>query len=318
MHASAVIDIRNTFGASFIGFIVSVVLFGLTLGQTWIYYWHYWTKDTKSLKFFVAFVTVLDIAFTILTAYVLYWYLVLNFDNVEAAEETVWFTTFQSVIGAIGCTAVQFFYARRIYLVCQNIIIPMVIVFICICSFASGIYTNVTLLSTQTQSRYNSLLINVYVGMGCTILVDALITSLMCWALHRKKTGVASTDSMIMTLMAYTMNAGLLSTALGVAMTISFILAPDSMITQGIFWIVSKCYVNSMLAMLNSRNYIRNRSSPDSSDNAFNLSSIRIEPPGDTYGSKSRQNDDTAVIVHCSSSTSDCARNKSGYNVGLM
>jgi hypothetical protein len=56
---------------------------------------------------------------------------------------------------------------------------------------------------------------------------DALIAGMMCWALYRKKTGITRwdfsfnvkishpflyrTDSMLMTLMAYTLNSGLLT-----------------------------------------------------------------------------------------------------------
>ncbi|KAN0135297.1 hypothetical protein V8E53_006862 [Lactarius tabidus] len=129
------------------------------------------------------------------------------------------------------------------------------------------------------------------IGLGEGVVEDALIAGVMCWALYRKKTGIARTDSMIMTLMAYTLNSGLLTCVLGAATTISFIISPGSLLTMAIFIPMGKCYVNSLLAMLNSRDYIRGRSTPDNSDNSFNLSSIRVAPPGEAFGSKSKQTD---------------------------
>ncbi len=64
---------------------------------------------------------------------------------------------------------------------------------------------------------------------------------------------------------------------------------------------------------LNSRDYVRDRSTTDNPDNAYNLSSIRGEPLSDAYGSKSRQ-PNVSVSVH-RSTTSDFGRNKSDHDV---
>ena len=61
---------------------------------------------------------------------------------------------------------------------------------------------------------------------------------------------------------------------------------------------------------LNSRDYVRDRSANSHPDNALNLSSIRIEPSSDPYGSKSRQAG-VSVTVH-RSTTLNFARNKPG------
>ncbi|KAH9007422.1 hypothetical protein EDB84DRAFT_1572903 [Lactarius hengduanensis] len=55
-------------------------------------------------------------------------------------------------------------------------------------------------------------------------------------------------DSVLIILMAYSINSGLLTGLLGVATTISFIVSPTSLIWLGLSWAMSKCYVNSLLA----------------------------------------------------------------------
>ncbi|KAH9051479.1 hypothetical protein EDB87DRAFT_832458 [Lactarius vividus] len=89
MPGSPVADI-NTFGAAFVGLLVSTMLFGLTIGQAWIYYWHYWNKDQKALKFFIGFLLITETFHTVLCVYALYWYLILNFGNVESLDYNVW------------------------------------------------------------------------------------------------------------------------------------------------------------------------------------------------------------------------------------
>ncbi|KAI0301152.1 hypothetical protein B0F90DRAFT_351315 [Multifurca ochricompacta] len=88
--AGAVADIRSTYGAAFIGLLVSTILFGVTITQTWIYYWHYRNKDPRLLKIFVALLFVLDSLHTILCIYSIYWYLILNFGNVESLDFNMW------------------------------------------------------------------------------------------------------------------------------------------------------------------------------------------------------------------------------------
>jgi len=132
-----------------------------------------------------------------------------------------------------------------------------------------------------------------------------LIAASMCWSLYRWRTGFARTDSIIMTLTTYIVNSGLLVSLLAVAVMINFVVSPTSMIWVAIYWTMGKCYVNSLLAMLNSRDYVRNRSTTDHPEHAT-LSSIRIRPSRDAYGSQSG----VSVAVH-RSTPMDFGRNKS-------
>ncbi|KAI9443476.1 hypothetical protein H4582DRAFT_1198452 [Lactarius indigo] len=312
MSGSPVVDVRTSFGAAFIGLLVSTTLFGLMVAQGWIYYWHYWNKDRKLLKFFVGFLIVMEAFHTFLCAYVIYWYLVLNFGNIENLEYNVWAMSLQPNISAIPGSAVQLYYARRIYIIGKSIFFPMVIVLILVLGNAIGLYFAAKNFSSP---RFASNFLLTCIGMGGAVLMDIMVAGVMCWYLYRKKTGFARTDSIIMTLMAYTINSGLLTSLLGIAMTISFLVAPSSMIQVAFFWIMGRCYVNSLLAMLNSRDYVRERSSANNTDNSFNLTSIQIAPPSEAYGSKSTRTG-VSVTVHRSTAP-DFASRKSDRNVGL-
>ncbi|KAF8261545.1 hypothetical protein EI94DRAFT_1833265 [Lactarius quietus] len=338
MPGSAVVDLRNTYGAIFIALLFNVMLFGFEIVQAFKYYSTYWNRDKRAFKIFVAFMLVMDTLSTIMCAYGVYWYFILNFGSVESLEKRVWALNLQPLFSTLPSSSVQLYYARRAYL----------------CEFSAVGYTSEPQYSTSEPKsympdrrgaiypwqRFLGIMITHHeipteiwlpcLWMGATVFTDILITVTMCWALYRKRTGFARcvlkfmpdlvanavhrTDSIILTLVVYTVNSGVLLSTLGIAMTICFAVAPSSMIWIAFFWVGSKCYINSLLAMLNTRDYIRDRSITDNQDNAYNLSSIRLEPPNEAYGSKSRQAGVTVTVHH--STASDFVRSKSDHTKG--
>ncbi|KAH9040046.1 hypothetical protein EDB85DRAFT_2176015 [Lactarius pseudohatsudake] len=323
MSASSVADIQNTFGAAFIGLLISTTLFGLTIVQTWIYFWRYWKRDPKALKFFVAFITVMDTLHTILCAYAVYWYLVLNFGNVESLGYSMWALNIQVVISIFISAPILHKTSLQIS---QSIFLPILIAaLVVVGSFAYFTFAVSSLnyflkrrmlvftakeFILKRFARFHTLIWIPCVGLTAGALADLLIAAAMCWALYRRKTG---TDSIIMSLMAYSINSGFLTSLLAGAMPISFALSPSSLIWLGFYWAMTKCYVNSLLAMLNSRDHVRDRSTTDNPNNAFNLTSIRIEPPSETGGIKSSQPGVSVTIQR--STTSNFGLNKSDHGV---
>ncbi|KAN0141821.1 hypothetical protein V8E53_000283 [Lactarius tabidus] len=299
MLGSPVVDIRNSFGAAFIGLLVSTALLGLTAAQTWIYYRNYGERDSKPLKYFIAFVTVLDAIHTYLCTYVIYWYLVLNFGNVENLEYVMWAQSSQVPVGMTINTAVQLYYAKRVYSVSQSLICPVVIVVLVAVVVALGIFFVERGAVLNRLSSLHSLNWALCTGMTTSAVADLLIAASMCWYLFRKRTGFARTDSIITTLMAYSINSGMVTAILAGTMAITFLVSPSSLIGMAVNWVMSKCYVNSLLAMLNSRDYLRDRSaaSPPSNDDGINMSSIRIDPLSDAYGTKSGPADLTVTAL---------------------
>jgi len=206
---------------------------------------------------------------------------------------------------------VQLYYAKRVYIVSQSIFVPIVIVALVAVNASFAFLFTAKGIILKRFSRFHSLTWIICVGMTSDALVDILIAAAMCWTLYRKRTGFARTDTIITTLMAYSINSGLLTSLLAVAMIISFVASQTSMIWLSIFWVMSKCYVNSLLATLNSRDFVRDRSFNSNQENALNLSSIRIEPSNDAFGTKSGQAG-VSVTVH-RSTTLNFARNKSDH-----
>ncbi|KAH8989085.1 hypothetical protein EDB92DRAFT_1947633 [Lactarius akahatsu] len=296
MPGSPVVDIRNSFGAAFVGLLVSTTLLGLTFAQICIYFWYlvlrvvsesskltrprnYRNRDPKALQFFVAFVTFIDVLHTIMCAYAIYWYLIVNFGNPEDLQYGMWAMNLQIVLSTVILISVQLYYARRVYILSQSLICPIVIV---VSVAITGFFANFFLAKQIALKRFSDFHASTwmsYVALSSATVGDTLVATSMCWSLYRRRTGFAKTDSVIMTSMAYSVNSGLLTGLLSLASTISIVVSPSSMIWLAFIWAMSKCYVNSLLAMLNSRDYVRGRqSTTDRQDNAYNISSIRVGP----------------------------------------
>jgi len=175
MHASAVVDIQSTYGASF-------------LGPTGCR--HNRNRDSSALKIFVAVLIGLDTLHTVLCTYGVYWHLVLNFGNVTNLDRGMWATSSQSVINAAVGYSVQLFYARRLHLMSNNIIIPLIVAVLGGLCFSMGFLFTVKAFQLKEYSRYGSLVWVTVVAMSAAAVIDILIASSMSWYLYHKKTGV--------------------------------------------------------------------------------------------------------------------------------
>jgi len=276
MIASAVVDIRKTYGANFIGLLVSVALFGMTIIQGWIFFINS-RKDPMSLKLFVAVLLALDVLHTVLCTYVVYWYLVSNFGNVNNLGIDMWAANIQVGLNALTVYLVQLFYARRVYFISRNIIIPVLVAVLGgLCFVLASLFTAKAFI-LERYSRFDSLIWVCIVAISAAASADILIAGSMCWYLYHQRTAYGKTNSIITTLMAYSINSGLLTSILATTGLVAFVIESDtSLIWEAILWTVCKCYVNSLLAMLNSRGYLRERVNANNSIDGSALSSVQL------------------------------------------
>jgi len=235
MIASAVVDIRTTYGAAFIGLLVSMALFGMTIIQGWIFFIN-GRKDPTSLKVFVAVLLALDVLHTVLCTYGIYWYLVSNFGNVDNLDVDMWAVNIQVGLNALVAYLVQLFYARRVYYISRKIIIPMLIAMLGgLCFVLASLFT-IKAFILKRYSHFNSLVWVCTVAISGAASADILIAGSMCWYLYHQRTAYGKTNSIIKTLMAYSINSGALTSVLATSGLIAFIIDSNtSLIWEAIF-----------------------------------------------------------------------------------
>lgn len=256
-------NLALTFGSLLIGLMISAVIYGITLSQTVTYYRQSGLKDPRFLKIIVLVLWAFDTLHLILCIITVYWYLITNFSNPSALTKTVWALNLQTDCNGVIGLIVECFFARRVWILGKNIYITATIVVLSLLHFVLGIVFTVEEFILQEFSRFPSLIWIACTGLGAAAATDIIIAASMCWYLWKSRTGFKGTDSIIATLMAYSINTGLLTSIIATGAVITFAVMPSSFVWLSFFWVLGKCYVNSFLATLNNREALRNRSHPD-------------------------------------------------------
>jgi len=93
-----------------------------------------------------------------------------------------------------------------------------------------------------------------------SVVSDVAISGALCWLLASKRTGFKDTNSLIDSLMIYAINRCLLTVGIAILEVICFVALPNSLAFIGVDLVTGKLYSNSLLATLNSRSSLQQRS----------------------------------------------------------
>ncbi|KAH8104822.1 hypothetical protein BXZ70DRAFT_1005324 [Cristinia sonorae] len=250
-------DLGPVYGAALVGIVIEGTLFGVTLLQTYTYYKHY-PEDSLTMKLLVGILTALDSLHLIFCIRSVYWYLVINFGRWEILDEVTWTSILQADVNGLIGIIVQYFFTRRLWKMSNNWFLAAIL--------SSEDFTLAWVLAIFTAyafklgkfSSFGSLTWITCTGLGSAAAADVIIAIAMVYYLSQKRTGIESTDSLVSTLMVYSVNTGLLTSILATSSVILFLTMQTNQIWMVVFWIMGKCYVNSFLASLNSREGLRN------------------------------------------------------------
>ncbi|KIK44982.1 hypothetical protein CY34DRAFT_802058 [Suillus luteus UH-Slu-Lm8-n1] len=110
-------------------------------------------------------------------------------------------------------------------------------------------------------------------AMSTATVLDIVITSSMWYLLANSRTGFSATDCLITRLMFYTINSGCLTSISALLSIIMCTVMPHSFIFLSIQFIMAKLYVNSYIALLNTKYYMQ------PSANTTDTFELRREPP---------------------------------------
>ncbi|KAF8225186.1 hypothetical protein L208DRAFT_438001 [Tricholoma matsutake] len=270
------IDIGTTYGANLIGLILASVLYGATLLQTFFYYRQY-PRDSFFTKGLVFVVWFLDTAQLVLISIDMYWSLVTNYNKPEVLGKTTWSSNLQiDCNGLIGLIVVCFF-ARRVWRLSGNIWITVIIVILAFVHLILGIVSTVEGFTLVDAKMFRKLIWLTSVGLGSAAAADVIIACALCYYLLKNRTEFERTNSIITTLIMYTLTTGSITSVIAFLSVVTFVTLPGTNVWEALFWILGKCYVNSLLSSLNSRDSLREQIA--SRDAILQLSSIPATSP---------------------------------------
>ncbi|KAL5534699.1 hypothetical protein ACEPAG_1163 [Sanghuangporus baumii] len=254
------LDITGTFGISYIGAMVALVLFGITTLQSYLYYMYY-PKDRPSLKLLVAFIWALETVQIALVCHSLYHYLVINYSNPLALGVGTCTLQTSMLVNVIISTTVQLFFTVRVHILSKGMWwLTAFLILTILAHFAFGLETVILLLKLKLLSKIPSITYNAALPFSITaVFPDVLIAFSLCYYLHSVKSGFRGTNALLNTLMVYAVNRCLLTTVVVIVEVIVFKVLPDSFYFLAIDFCVGKLYANTLLATLNTRQVLRGR-----------------------------------------------------------
>jgi len=95
------------------------------------------------------------------------------------------------------------------------------------------------------------------------VAFDVVVTIAMTVSLHRARSSEDMTDQrtdhVITLLTLFTVNTNLITTCVSISELVTFLTLPNATVYGGIGFLAAKTYLNSFLAVLNSRDYLREK-----------------------------------------------------------
>lgn len=119
-----------------------------------------------------------------------------------------------------------------------------------------------------------------YLNFATGAASDLSVTLASSWLLVKSRTGFRRTDTIINTLMLYTVNTGLIVSIDAALSLITYVAMPDNFVFLGFYLLLSKLYLNSYLAMLNARDDLREKFNNSASRHISNISILEGKSDG--------------------------------------
>ncbi|KAJ7453611.1 hypothetical protein B0H11DRAFT_2070476 [Mycena galericulata] len=257
----SLVPLDNLLGAAFIGILISTAVYGITCLQGYIYYSENSSDDNRHLKTFVGVLISLDTLHVMLLGIFYYHYTVTNFGDYIQLQDSTWSLLAQVVVEDVIALMVQFFFAYRIYhLSGKNFLIPIVVCILSIGQLACGIGFTVIAVAVKEFKESEAMKPWTISGMAASVACDVIITVSMIYYLRSQKQQVTLRKGMnrtINSLMRYSLNTGFLTTIFAIATSITFVTNETSLVYGPFFFVLSRMYACSFLALLNTRHHLR-------------------------------------------------------------
>ncbi|KAJ6555956.1 hypothetical protein B0H19DRAFT_1235348 [Mycena capillaripes] len=250
--------LESTLGLGVIelGIFATLVLFGILIVQVYIYY--LCSSDRALIKY-----CVFEACHTGVTAQAIYYWTV-TLADVHDKPGTVSGLSLGMVFETLITFLVQTYYILRVYRFSQNVWISALLFTLCLGRLAGGVGLSVgSFLNLPQEPDYFSLqnrlgwLVTATFSVGAS--VDVFVAASLCVYVYRWKTvpTLKTTSQLINRIMFWSIQTGLITSLISVAVVICFQTMKENYIWIGVFAVLGKLYSNSLLASLNIRSLQR-------------------------------------------------------------
>ncbi|KAI0641623.1 hypothetical protein C8Q79DRAFT_281903 [Trametes meyenii] len=247
------IRLDDTLGAAFLGHFIVTLLYGITSLQAFMYYRRN-QRDPTLLKSSVFVLWILDSIHAGLITGAMYWYCITNFTNLLAVQRPIWPIPTMIIVSNLSNSIVRGIFGYRLWKLSKHsFILPGVIAVFSVFIVVDALYFAIKLYHKKLYSDINQFSWSLYLGLSVEATVDLIVAIAQCLLLRSFETGIRRTDSVIRVLITYSINTGLLTSLCAIGALVAYAVEPTKFVYFAFYFVLSKLYVNSLLATLNAR-----------------------------------------------------------------
>ncbi|KAI0781695.1 hypothetical protein BC629DRAFT_579924 [Irpex lacteus] len=264
----------NDISAVFFGCILASIFYGVTSIQTYVYFQGS-QGDSVIYKLTYAWLWFLDTIQTIFMVYLVY-----SFGIVASVSHRTfqpdWRSSLLIIISNISDFTVRLVFMHRILLLTHRrwlVLTPITVI-----SFVTtglGISYGIRM-PFRHFTELGSISWQLYSALATAVAGDIMITTTLCVLFHRMRSGFERSDSILTSLITYTISSGLLTrcvapgcdgdpisrsraSLVAIATFTTYAVLPDTYVFMSVFFIMSKASFNSLLAATNARPLLREK-----------------------------------------------------------
>ncbi|KAF7300469.1 hypothetical protein HMN09_00930900 [Mycena chlorophos] len=248
-------DLTSTSGVWLVTAFVQAMLQGCGLLQAFLYFVWY-PKDPWSVKATVLTMVVLQcVQISAAVTNVYNWFITgfgdfQNLNTIHRADMIQLVALFLSIFVA------QAHFARCIFqLMKNNFIVPGLILLFALAALGAGLGQVIQAIGLKFYSNLGATSLSSNLQAAFALAADLLITVGLCWRLNESRTGMQSSNRIINFLVMTAINRGVFTMCFATLDIILFCVRPGTFYFMIGFLVSDKLYMNSLLAILNTRQY---------------------------------------------------------------
>ncbi|KAJ7714502.1 hypothetical protein B0H16DRAFT_523486 [Mycena metata] len=208
-------------------------------------------RDALWIRILVYYVLFAECSNSALDIAYMYQPLVLEYGSIPGNLPTLFIT--QPLCVTLVGFPIQLFFIWRIRALTGLMILPIIFALLAAVSFGGGIWTIVRVSGAHRWDHIPRAYNAATVWLASSVGTDLCIAVCVAWALRKKKTGFARTDSVVDRIVRMTVQTGVITAIVNVLDILCFILLKGK--TVNFLWNIplSKLHSNCMMSTLNAR-----------------------------------------------------------------
>ncbi|KAF9266140.1 hypothetical protein L218DRAFT_97437 [Marasmius fiardii PR-910] len=263
-NSDVFLALHTIYGSFYIVTYICAILYGFACLQTWWYFRSYASRDDRVVRSMVAVVIVCETLQMALMSTSMYRFCISGMPNNDDSATGIDIPVekpfmIQFIFSGAIAVIVQMFYCLRIYKISRSKTVPLVVASIgwasCAILYALSI---TTLVECKTFAEFlapNRKMMSTLMN-ATAALCDISISGVIVYYLHRRKSGIRNSTSIINRMILFTASTGILTSMIALVSLICQFVLPASFFSVWIYLFCGRLYTNSFLTTLNGRLYI--------------------------------------------------------------